>query len=483
MKLDDLPVEILADIFSLLAISSLIAISQVARRFRAICSDEVLNPWRAPIMEALNDNTLDELATLALRSVVPRHNFIEILSLASPEFLLLRAGLSHLHSNIWNEAFSRRFLPSWRRNRAGQSSQEEFKRCLWNIWHRLSTNCSTQQAWCKYIVLHRSGLINASSAYSRNYDPLVLFETLKAQSDLSHLPTEIRLVVQFRDVRILALGALHRSTSFLVNRFAKMFLHPPGAESTEMEVDVEVDEHQEMEESPGDHVTELHPVTSRESAGSITTERRRSSLFRIRSRSSSSPRRTTELHRTLSLDDRGESSRGVISSGFGLIRWLTHGERSGQQGSSASPSSPESPTSPLSPQTAATSPSSHSMKGPQGLPSVKEVRRTSTSSPYRILRHPLPILQFAKYPNFTPGDCDQRWRGSGELEEDGLVWAGPMLLTAQLTHNLPPNTPFDAASALSEGRFAPFTFEDLLAIAPWMKDKFGKKVDGLGLGI
>ena len=80
---------------------------------------------------------------------------------------------------------------------------------MWNVWHRLNSNCTTSQAWCTYVSISRSGLLNVSASYSRSYQPFAVFQELKsvytlgalpslthlvrAQSDLSHLPTEVRV--------------------------------------------------------------------------------------------------------------------------------------------------------------------------------------------------------------------------------------------------------------------------------------------------
>lgn len=45
----------------------------------------------------------------------PRHNWIEILSLAGAPFILLEATLPNLKSEEWEECFNRRFLPGWRK--------------------------------------------------------------------------------------------------------------------------------------------------------------------------------------------------------------------------------------------------------------------------------------------------------------------------------------------------------------------------------
>jgi len=70
------------------------------------------------------------------------------------------------------------------------------------------------------------------------------------------------------------------------------------------------------------------------------------------------------------------------------------------------------------------------------------------------------------------------------MEEDGRVWAGPMLLTAQIASGDQLSSgDVDHEDLLTLGRFASFGVRDLFAIAPWMKDKLGKIIEGPGLGI
>jgi len=54
-------------------------------------------------------------------------------------------------------------------------------------------------------------------------------------------------------------------------------------------------------------------------------------------------------------------------------------------------------------------------------------------------------------------------------------------LTAQIIAPRPPgSTDRSADSILSQGKFAPFNVEDLMAIAPWMTGKWGKINTGDG---
>lgn len=112
--LQTLPVELLAEIFSELDLDSLVVVSCLSRRFCAVTADASLNPWRRPILRNLHRRVYEKsLFHLSVRSTVPRHNWIEILTFASPGFLLFDSTLPNLKSSEWEECFRRRFLPGW----------------------------------------------------------------------------------------------------------------------------------------------------------------------------------------------------------------------------------------------------------------------------------------------------------------------------------------------------------------------------------
>lgn len=89
-------------------------VSGLSRRLREIISDPALNPWRRPILRILNRGEYGAgLANLSLRMIVPKYNWIEIMSKAHPEFLLFEATIPNLNEHEWEECFRRRFLPGW----------------------------------------------------------------------------------------------------------------------------------------------------------------------------------------------------------------------------------------------------------------------------------------------------------------------------------------------------------------------------------
>ncbi len=113
---ESLPVELIADVLGELDIASLITVSSLSRRLRAIASDSSLNPWRRPILRNLRsvDGEYEgALKHLSVRHTVPRQNWVEILSLGKAEYLLFEMTLPNLKETEWEECFHRRFLPGW----------------------------------------------------------------------------------------------------------------------------------------------------------------------------------------------------------------------------------------------------------------------------------------------------------------------------------------------------------------------------------
>ncbi|KAG7449485.1 uncharacterized protein BT62DRAFT_1054621 [Guyanagaster necrorhizus] len=236
---ESLPVELIAEILGELDLESLIKTSYLSRRMLAITSDSSLNPWRRPILRNLRSATYEDcLSHLSVRQTVPRQNWIEILSLARPSFILYDATLPNLKAADWEECFNRRFLPGWKKwKRDDASWRETFIKLLHRVWHRSQTSCTADESWTRYIVLNRNGSANELEASSRAFNPVAIFNDMKLQSNLAHLETRIRLVVTLADVRILAFGTLNRPRSTLmVNPNAHIFLHPPGIEADETDI-------------------------------------------------------------------------------------------------------------------------------------------------------------------------------------------------------------------------------------------------------
>lgn len=136
LTLETLPVELVADVLSELDIASLIVVSGLSRRLRTVVSDvsgrfldytsllilinwlhkPSLNPWRRAMFESLQSEIPDpHLVNLSVRNIVPRQNWIEVFSKARPEWILYQATLPNLKDAEWEECFSRRFLPGWKK--------------------------------------------------------------------------------------------------------------------------------------------------------------------------------------------------------------------------------------------------------------------------------------------------------------------------------------------------------------------------------
>jgi len=159
---------------------------------------------------------------------------VEILSLAKANWLLHEATLPNLKSAEWEECFKRRFLPGWQKWKKEGSWREAFMKMLHRVWHRSHTSCTADESWTKYIMLNRNGSANELEGSSRNYNPMVIFNEFKMQNNLAHLETHVRQIVEFADVRVIALGVLHKPrSSFTINKNARILLHPPGIEKDE----------------------------------------------------------------------------------------------------------------------------------------------------------------------------------------------------------------------------------------------------------
>lgn len=171
LSFESLPVELIAEILGELDLEHLIVMSQLSKRFYLVATDSSLNPWRRPILTNLQSNTYEQaLKHLSVRSTVPRQNWIEVLSLARPSFILFEATLPNLKSTEWEECFNRRFLPGWTKWKKDSSWKEAFLksllhfsslsallifcfRLLHRVWHRSVTSCITDESWTKSAYL------------------------------------------------------------------------------------------------------------------------------------------------------------------------------------------------------------------------------------------------------------------------------------------------------------------------------------------
>ncbi|KAK7061946.1 hypothetical protein R3P38DRAFT_2493671 [Favolaschia claudopus] len=226
--LETLPVELIGKILGDLHLLEVIKMSQLSRRLRLVTADPILNVWRLPILRNLRSEEYEEsLKHLSVYTTVPRHNWVEILSMARATYILFETTLPNLKDAEWEDAFSRRFLPSWRKWRKDSNWKTAFLRLLYQTWHRSSTSCTTNEAWTKYIVLNRNGTANLLEASSRGFSPTLIFDDIRLQQNMLHLEMRARVVVQFADIRVVALGTLNLPRSSLtVNSNAKALLAP-----------------------------------------------------------------------------------------------------------------------------------------------------------------------------------------------------------------------------------------------------------------
>jgi hypothetical protein len=128
-SMEALPVELIGKIVSELALEDVIKISQLSRRLKLIASDPILNVWRLPILRNLRSNEYeDTLKHLSVYMSVPRHNWVEILSIGRASYILFETTLPNLREAEWEEAFKRRFFPSWTKWRRDSTWKAAFLR-------------------------------------------------------------------------------------------------------------------------------------------------------------------------------------------------------------------------------------------------------------------------------------------------------------------------------------------------------------------
>ncbi|GHJ89455.1 hypothetical protein NliqN6_5857 [Naganishia liquefaciens] len=250
--LEDLPYEVLSLILSHLPLRDLIAVTLLSRTLLFIASDPSTTPFHAPIQEILDAGPPYPscLATLGTYTHIPRTVFAHVLIRASPtwilEHMVIPAGITH---DGWQRIFCARFLPSWKRYRDDHDHDHDhdrdgdgdgdrdhppasswravFLRILGRLAHR-SQGCTHEEAWTRFIVLHRNGTASLNRMYSRTFDPSAIYQEIRRQNDLMGYGQEVREVVRLQDVRILVYGTMASPRSLWVNPNAYVILHPPG---------------------------------------------------------------------------------------------------------------------------------------------------------------------------------------------------------------------------------------------------------------
>ncbi|KDN43607.1 hypothetical protein RSAG8_05984, partial [Rhizoctonia solani AG-8 WAC10335] len=237
----DLPPELISLILGLLDLPSLKNCSESCRVLREITrrnlGNPLLNPWHHPVRRAIYESFIDHstksrrhpnrdvieypldvaltdhesqtlamLAALGIFSCVPRSVIVNILALSPPRFLLYHSTRSRLPRELWEQAFRRRFLPSWIPHWVHISQlpswtwQESFFRILEQVNHRLTSNCTSLESWTNYVAILRSGTAATCTAYSRTFSASAIMNDLKRQANLMEYETRARVIVQLADV-------------------------------------------------------------------------------------------------------------------------------------------------------------------------------------------------------------------------------------------------------------------------------------------
>ncbi|KAG9118348.1 hypothetical protein FRC07_007171, partial [Ceratobasidium sp. 392] len=271
----------------------------------------------------------------------------------------------------------------------------------------------------------------------------------RRQADLLDYETQARVIVQLADIRVVMLGVLRKPPYFAVNTHARELLHPRGVEKWNEPARskanglllLESAQTPTLYSSP----SPATPMTFPESAVPSHSTRRRHPLRATRTRSPSQERRRGDgnnlrLSRTLTHESTvstPESTSSVSRGIIGRLRRWTSGSTNDvvERQPSPGPSSPlpistsetvgsPSPSWATSAATPNTSMPHNSTPNPTTSPEAPRSRPRSDTLPR--LQHPEPSSDHARYPNYTPGGGDTRWRVEDGLEEGGLTWVGPI---------------------------------------------------------
>ncbi|CAE6516362.1 unnamed protein product [Rhizoctonia solani] len=349
--------------------------------------------------------------------------------------------------------------------------------------------------------LHEFGKLDKLCRYTpfRNGSHLYhILSNIQRQANLMEYETQARVIVQLADVRIVMLGILRKPPYYATNSYARELIRPPGAERPDESACSSSPQNANTSREP--QISQPAPTLPQGVFVSPSDYPARSSglpgrsTLTTRTRSPSRERRTgigLRLSRTLSNESTssartGESSSNMSSGIMNRLRRWTSGpdsraERNSSPERSISISSPmtSSPISPAAGPSWATTPNTSMPLSSIPHP-VAPVAWSGSVNPLPRLQYPEPSDNYAQYPNYTPGEDDNRWQIQDGQEEGGLVWVGPIVITAQLVpHNVRrSSTPITAEEVYSEGRHVSFRWDDLIAIAPWMEERLTRRDDG-----
>ncbi|OCF42644.1 hypothetical protein I317_03503 [Kwoniella heveanensis CBS 569] len=244
----ELPGEILSQIASYLPLSNLVPFLSLHPLLLSLTRSH-LSPIPPSIRSILSSPPYPQ--TLAVIPHLPHflppdkqdaeRLFVQILVRARPRWILERFEYARWDERIWQDAFERRFLRSWKRLKGDDDSwRAVFLRTLGKLEHRL-TGCTHEEAWTRFVTLHRNGSASINRMYSRTFDPYEIYDELKHQNNFSSQPTSVRVVLHLQDVRILAFGVLVDQPSLFVNPNAHLALHPPLLRHLSLPPDVDSD--------------------------------------------------------------------------------------------------------------------------------------------------------------------------------------------------------------------------------------------------
>ncbi|KAL7425200.1 hypothetical protein Q5752_000888 [Cryptotrichosporon argae] len=229
----DLPPELHSHIASFLPLPTLLRFLALHSSLLSLTQTH-LSPIRPAVLAHLSagppyPRALAALPSLALLAPPRSHRraHVDVLVRARPRWVLERLELGAWPDDVWEDAYARRFLPSWKRFKTEDDTwRAVFLRMLGRLEHRYN-GCTHDESWTRFITLHKNGSASLNRVYSRMFDPYEIYDELKHQNNHAQHETHVRVVCHLQDVRVLALGVVVDHPSLSVNANAHAVLHPP----------------------------------------------------------------------------------------------------------------------------------------------------------------------------------------------------------------------------------------------------------------